>query len=149
MPIDDALVEGNETVVLTVSSNSAYLVGSPSSATVTIADNDSNPPPLPTVTVVASDANASETGPDPGRFTVSRTGDTAASLSVHYSLGGSAQNGSDYQTLSGSVTIASGNSSASVTVTPIDDTAVEGNETVVLTISSDAAYTVGSPSSAT
>jgi hypothetical protein len=33
-------VEGNETVVVTLSGSAAYTVGSPSSATVTIADND-------------------------------------------------------------------------------------------------------------
>ena len=42
-PIDDALVEGNETVTLTLSSSSAYTIGSPSAATVTIGDNDSVP----------------------------------------------------------------------------------------------------------
>ena len=146
-PIDDSLVEGNETVVLTLSANAAYTVGSPSSATVTIADNDS-PPPLPTVTVTATDANASESG-DTGTFTVSRTGSTATALTVNYSLGGTAGNGSDYQTLSGSVTIAAGASSANITVTPVDDTIVEGNETVVLAISANAAYTIGSPGSAT
>jgi len=53
-------------VVLTLATDATYLVGSPGSATVTIADND-QPPPLPTVTVVASDASASEGGSNPGR----------------------------------------------------------------------------------
>src|SRR5439155_846720 len=97
-PVDDGAVEGNETVVLTLSADAAYTIGSPSSATVSIADND-QPPPLRTVTVVASDANASESGPDSGTFTVSRTGSTTAALTVKYSLGGSAANGSDYATL--------------------------------------------------
>jgi hypothetical protein len=39
-PIDNTIAEGNETVVLTISSNAAYTAGSPSSATVTIGDND-------------------------------------------------------------------------------------------------------------
>jgi hypothetical protein len=39
-PVDDAGVESAETVILTVTSGSSYTVGSPSSATVTIADND-------------------------------------------------------------------------------------------------------------
>ncbi|HEU0011501.1 MAG TPA: Calx-beta domain-containing protein, partial [Verrucomicrobiae bacterium] len=147
-PIDDGAVEGNETVVLTLASDAAYLVGSPNSATVTIADND-QPPPLPTVTVVASDASASESGPNAGTFTVSRTGSTAEALAARYSVGGTAANGTDYATLSGSVTIPSGSSSAIVTVSPIDDSTVEGNETVVLTLATDTAYLVGSPNSAT
>src|SRR5204862_3956404 len=81
-PIDDSTVEGNETVVLTLSANAAYTVGSPNSATITIADNDQPPPPT-TVTVVATDANASESG-DTGMFTISRTGSTAAALTVNY-----------------------------------------------------------------
>ena len=39
-PIDDAASEGDETVVATLSSSASYTVGSPSAATVTIADND-------------------------------------------------------------------------------------------------------------
>jgi hypothetical protein len=39
-PIDDALVEGSETVVLTISPSTRYVVGVPGTATVTIADND-------------------------------------------------------------------------------------------------------------
>src|SRR6185369_12479196 len=117
------------------------------SATVTITDNDVAP--LPIVTIVATDANASETASDPGVFTVSRTGATTSSLQVNYTIGGSASNTSDYSTLSGSVTIGVGSSSATITVTPVDDSAVEGNETVILTLAANAAYTVGTPSSAT
>jgi len=148
-PIDDTAVEGDETVILTVSADAAYTVGSPNSATITIADNDQTPPPIPTVTVVATDASGSEGGPGTGTFTISRTSGGSSTLTVNYSLGGTAANGIDYQSLPGSVTIASGATSATVTVTPIDDTAVEGNETVILTVSADAAYTVGSPNSAT
>jgi len=51
--------------------------------------------------------------------------------------------------LPGSVTIPAGASSATVTVTPIDDNQIEGDETVVLTPSSSTGYTAGSPGSAT
>jgi large repetitive protein len=145
-PVNDAAVEGSETVTLTISPNGAYAIGSPNSATVTIGDND-QPPPLPTVTVAATDANAAEPA-DVGTFTVTRAGSTASSLTVNYTLSGTAQNGTDYQPLSGSLTIAAGSSSANITVNPIDDSAVESNETVILTIAANSAYTVGSPSSA-
>jgi len=137
-------------VVLTVSADAAYDIGSPNNATITIADNDQGPPPQkPTVTIVATDANASEQGPDTGAFTLSRDGSTASALTVQYSLGGSAANGIDYQSLPTSVTIPQGAASAAITVTPIDDNEVEGDETIVLTLSANAAYTVGSPGSAT
>ena len=45
-PIDDSLGEGNETVVATLAADAAYTIGAPSSAIVTITDNDpTNQPP--------------------------------------------------------------------------------------------------------
>lgn len=104
---------------------------------------------LPMVTIVASDPNAAEAGLDSGVFSISRTGGTATALTVRYTMGGSATNGTDYALLDGSVTIPAGSTAASLTVTPVDDGLVEGNETVIVTIAASAAYLVGSPSSAT
>ena len=47
------------------------------------------------------------------------------------------------------MSIPAGSASVVITVTPVNDTLVESNETVVVTLSSNAAYTVGSPSNAT
>jgi subtilisin family serine protease len=149
-PIDDSEVESDETVIVTLVAGPGYQVGSPNSATVTIHDNDQGPPPeKPTVTVAATDTNAAEAGSDTGTFTVSRTGNTDSALTIHFTLGGSSANGTDYQSLPTSVTIPAGAASAAITVTPVDDSEVEGAETVILTLSADAAYTVGSPSDAT
>ena len=145
-PIDNSIVDGTRTVILTLSANAAYTVGSPSSATVSIADNDGTA--LPSVTIVATNPNAAEPSTT-GTFTVTRTGATTGALTVNYAISGTATNGTDYQTLSGSVSIAAGQTSATITVTPIDDTLVEGTETVIATLSANAAYTVGSPASAT
>ena len=106
-------------------------------------------PTLPAVSISATDAAAAEAGQDPGRFTVTRTGDTAAALTVQYTRGGSATNGSDYANLATSVTIPAGAASAVITVTPVDDAVVEAAETVVLTLAGDASYVLGSPSTAT
>jgi hypothetical protein len=102
-----------------------------------------------TVTINATDNTATEAGTTTGTFTVSRTGSTSGALTVYYSVSGTATSGSDYNSLSGSVTIASGSSTGTITVTPINDTVVESDETVIVTLSSNAAYTVGSPGSAT
>ena len=104
---------------------------------------------VPTVTVVDSDGNAAESGANSGRFRVTRSGNTGSTLTVHYSLSGSAANGADYATLPGSVTIPAGSSSATIIISTIDDSIVEGDENVVLTLFPDAAYVIGSPSSAT
>ena len=140
-------MEGNETVVLTLRANAAYTIGSPASATVTIIDDDVAT--KPTVTMVATDATATENPVTTGTITVSRTGSTAASLTVYYTGGGTATMGIDRLSIPGRIVIPAGASSAAITITPIDDTLVEGNETVVLTLTANAAYTAGSPASAT
>ena len=125
--IDDAIYEGSETVVVTLTANPAYTIGAPSSATLTIADDDK-----PVVSIVATDAVAAEAGLDTGTFTVSRDGTTTAPLTVNYAVGGTAINGMDYQLLSGSLTISAGQASGTIVVTPIDDSLFEGNETVIV-----------------
>jgi hypothetical protein len=101
------------------------------------------------VTIAATDNTATEAGTTTGTFTVSRTGSTSSALTVNYGVSGTATSGSDYNALSGSVTIQAGSSTRTISVTPIDDATVESDETVVVTLTTDAAYTVGSPSNAT
>src|SRR5260221_4723265 len=134
--------------VLTLSANAAYTVGSPSSATVTIADNDQPPPPLPIVTVVAADVNASEFG-DIGTFTITRTGSTGGSLTVNYGLGGAAQNGIDYQQLPASVTISAGAASADRKGAAFGKSVDLGGRPVIKKKKAKRPYTVGSPKTAT
>jgi N-acetylneuraminic acid mutarotase len=105
-------------------------------------------PVLPVVTVSASDAAASESPGNAGAFMVTRAGPTDAALVVNLTLGGSANNGSDYALVGTTVTIPAGAASATVTVQPVDDSAVEASETVTLTVAPGSGYTVGSTSSA-
>jgi len=70
-------------------------------------------------------------------------------LTVFYAISGAAINGTDYTTLSGNVTIPANQSSVTITITPVDDIAVEGPETVILTINASASYIVGAPATAT
>jgi K319L-like, PKD domain/PKD domain/Calx-beta domain len=139
-PKDDALIEGPESVVLTLGPGPGYMVGALGAATVTIQDDE-----RPAVTLVVSDGAASEAGPDPGSFLVSRTGPTTGPLTVFYDVVGSATPGVDYQALPGSVSIPAGAASAPIVVTPIDDSLVEGAENVLLTLRTDPAYVVAVP----
>ena len=129
-PINDSIYEGDETAVLTLSANAAYQIGSPSSATITIQDDD--PMPLPTVTVTATDAVATEAGPTTGTFRISRTGSTTSSLSVYFTMGGTATNGLDYNAFTSPVTIPGGSSYVNITLTPINDSIYEGDEIAIL-----------------
>lgn len=106
---------------------------------------------LLSVTVVAADSSAAEAGPDLGSFTISRSGNTTAPLTVYFTLTGTAGNGVDYALLDTTATIPTGASSINVVVTPIADAEAETTETVILTLSAAPGntYAVGSPSSAT
>ena len=100
------------------------------------------------VNVVATDPNASEAGLDPGTFQVTRTG-TAAQLllplSVSFDLSGSSATlNSDYTLSQSSITfpgayarLGATSQSMNITVTPIADNLVEGDETVKLNIRGD------------
>ena len=104
---------------------------------------------VPTVTIAATTPNAAEIGPLPGAFTITRGGETTAALVVSYTISGTATNGTDYVSILASATIPAGANSATVSVTPIADNFAEGDETVVLTLASDVAYSIGAAASAT
>ena len=108
--------------------------------------------PLPTVTLAIVDGQAGETLPalpkDTAGFEVTRTGGTSSPLTVHYALNGTALNGSDYEYLSGTLTIPAGSSHSMIVVTPIDDLDVEPTETVLLSLVADTAYVIGGASQA-
>jgi hypothetical protein len=107
------------------------------------------PAPLPAVTIAATDSGASEAGPNAGTFTITRTGSTTASLLVNLTVGGTASAGADYGAITTPITISAGSATKTVTITPVDDGALESAETVVLTVGNGSGYNVGSPSSAT
>jgi Ca2+-binding RTX toxin-like protein len=68
---------------------------------------------------------------------------------VQYTIVGTATNNSDYNQIPTSITIAVGDDSATIDITPIDDNLVEGNETVLLTLVDGTSYDLGTTTSAT
>ncbi|MEO1145605.1 MAG: Ig-like domain-containing protein [Cyanobacteria bacterium J06638_22] len=108
--------------------------------------------PLPTVSLEVTDADAAEADPNSGTFTLTRTGDTTNALTVTYTvaIASTATNGDDYDTLTGTIEIPAGQASATVNVTPINDSRVEGAETVTVELIDTADYELdGMASSAT
>lgn len=101
-----------------------------------------------TVKVVATDSAAAEAGSDVGTFMITRAGNLNP-ITVRYGMSGTATPGVDYETLSGSVALGLGVNSAALVVTPKNDAVRESPEAAILTITPDAAYTVGSPAMAT
>lgn len=96
------------------------------------------------VFIAATDAYASEDGANSGEFTFTRVGPLNESLVVNYSVNGNAHNGGDFNALGGVVTIPAGESSASVTIAPVDDAESESPETVELNVLATARYAIGS-----
>ena len=141
---DDALLEGSETVEMTIigilSGNAGVAPSPDNTATVTIADDEAN---NLEVRITASDPNALE-GSDNGEFTITLTDSSGTPVNapqdiiVNYSVGGTASPGSDYTTLTGSEIIYNGHSESFLFIAADskDDSNVEGNETVIVTLTS-------------
>ena len=136
-PVVDASSEGPETVILQLGPGNGYIVGSASSATVVIGDDDTT---LPKISLTATGSSVTENIATSNVLTVSRSGSTGADLTVNYAVSGTASSGTDFSALSGSVTILAGNASATVEITPVDDSTSESLETVITTLSTNAAY---------
>ncbi|MEW6301935.1 MAG: PKD domain-containing protein [Verrucomicrobiota bacterium] len=152
-PIPESAGRGTRTVVLTLLPGEGYTVGSPNSATVTIADESPPPPPPPSdqpvVSLSVPGPGASETGRVPGTVRFHRTGDPWKSFVVNWTFSGAAGNGVDYEQLPASAPFPAGFLQAELLIVPIDDTLAEGNETVTVTLAPGAEYTIGSPQSGT
>ena len=153
--IGDTIPESNETFSVVLSSPVNATLAT-ATGTVTIADDDGGAMPT-TVSVAATDPAGAEQLSDPIVFTVTRGGGVAGSTIVNLGWSGTATLGSDYTiTASGAtlgagaltLTFAPGATTASVTVTPIDDNLVEGSEGVTLTLKTGTGYTVLAPGTA-
>lgn len=141
--------ELTETAVLTLEAKTTYDVGTASSATVNIADDDAI-----VVTVSAADADAGEPS-NPGTYLISRAGSTLSDVTVKFSTDdGAAKQGTDYtlsdgsHTLTDEVTIPAGQSSVLVTLQPVDDTDWESTKTATLKVGTGTGYDIGTASSA-
>ena len=146
-PLQDTDVEPDESVVLTLTSVSDPLLytidTAADSATVWITDDDDI-----VVTVVATDDHAYESNEDTATFAISRVGDVSWDLTVYYAVSGAAISGSDYQPLPGNIVLPAGQSTVMISLTPINDSKWEPEESMTLSISNDPAYAVGSPGAA-
>jgi len=104
----------------------------------------------PTKTLsIAKTTDGKEAGRVSTVFTLTRS-DTAGSLTVNYTLSGTATRGSDYTgTSPGTVSFAAGANKATITLPTIDDLVGDPSETIIAKITAPAGYTISGPASAT
>ncbi|MCU0546400.1 MAG: hypothetical protein MUE44_30260 [Oscillatoriaceae cyanobacterium Prado104] len=133
--VDDALVEGTETVNLSLTNptgSSRVTLGTQSTATLNIADNDNSG----ILQFTAATYSVREDGTPVAAVRVKRTGGSAGAVSATVSLAdGTAVAPGDYTNTPIAVNFADGDTTTKTVVIPIvNDTLVEGNETVNLSL---------------
>ncbi|MDT8404183.1 Ig-like domain-containing protein [Sulfuriflexus sp.] len=144
--IDDALAEDAESFTVTIGAitdtNFEAIAANPAAnaVTTTITDqvgSDNPPGPEDTVTVSLSGPSTVNEGDITSDYTISldNTVPVGNSVTINFTYTGTATDGTDY-TGQGSVVITGGNSSATFSLPTIDDGLAEGDETVIVTISS-------------
>ncbi|MCP9934861.1 cadherin-like domain-containing protein [Cyanobium sp. Candia 9D4] len=143
----DTAIESDEFFVLNLSAPTNGVTLADSQGVGTITNDDAAP--LPVVTLAVSPGSVTENGTSNLVYTFTRTGSTTNPLTVNYSVAGTATNGTDYGLIPASITFAAGSATATVTVDPTGDAVVEADETVSLTLSANAAYTIGTAGAVT
>jgi len=137
-PYDDDLGEQAETVTLAVTTfNNAYSLGTSFQGTITIADNSDAPLVNVRSGTVGVEGGANAT------FIVRSVGTGSGTVTVNYTLSGTATAGADYTAPSGSVTVpVNGSNDTTVTIPVINDVLGEPTETVVVTLIPSASYRI-------
>ncbi len=130
-PVADTTVEADETVVISVASGSGYGIGSPSSATATIVNDD-----FPNASIAVAPSSVAEDGATNLIYTVTLDQAAPSAVSVAFSVGGTATSGTDYAAVSSPLVIAAGQTTGTITINPTADSTIEPDETVVLTLAS-------------
>jgi len=129
---DDNVDENDETIIVDLSSPSNAILGTPSSHTYTIQDNDA----AASFSIDDITQDEGNSGTTSYTFTVTKSGATELSTSVSFTTGSStASAGSDYTTPSGMLTFGPGETSKTIAVLVNGDTTYENNETFFVNLS--------------
>lgn len=118
-----------------------YHLRHPAEATLRILGE---PPVEPVISVFALDAHATENARDIAEFVFLRTGVKDVPVEVAFEVRGTAEEGSDYESLPRSVRFDAGQTRVSLIVVVRDDLFLEGNETVSIHLEPGAGYGLGS-----
>ncbi|WP_109697108.1 Calx-beta domain-containing protein [Chitinophaga deserti] len=144
--LDDKILEGNETVTLTLVSGSFDHMGTTvpvsiatsGAQSMTLADDDMA---IDRSILIEKIADASEPATS-GRVRVRFANTdltTVVPVNVSYNTTGTASAGSDYQVLTGSIDIPAGQKEAIIVIQPVNDNILEGTETVEIRLTAASA----------
>ncbi|MCK8523831.1 gliding motility-associated C-terminal domain-containing protein, partial [Aquimarina sp. D1M17] len=126
--LDDIILEESETIIITITStNNAVVVGAINEAFVTITDDDSSQ------VTITSTTQAAEPNTD-GVFTLNLSNPVSIPTVINYQVSGTATPNVDYTALTGSITIPANDTSGMIDIAVLDDTAVEGLESVFISL---------------
>lgn len=144
----DDNVESNETFYVTLSSVSGATLGTNKKATVTIANDDEESAGVIKLAASSYSVNESEGSVD---ITIERTGGSLEEATIEYeTVDGTAADGVDYTSKSGSCTWGDGETADQVISVPItDDGDNEADKTFTFRLQNPNGATLGSPSTAT
>ena len=134
---NDNVIDTTSTVTASLASGSGYTLGTTTSASVSVTDDDAA-----TWTVSAQPTGIDEGGSSTITVAVANSKTFAANQTVSLTVTGTASD-SDYTLSSASLTLTAGASSITATVTTVDDAVVENDETVTVT-ASHGGQTIGS-----
>ncbi|WP_300020904.1 DUF5074 domain-containing protein [uncultured Maribacter sp.] len=98
--------------------------------------SDDDDMPTPGTVAIATTEDSYDEGDGTVGITISTTSVNAMDVTISYEVTGTATEGEDYQSLSGSVVLLAGETSVQESLILIDDTEVESSEEVIFTITS-------------
>jgi hypothetical protein len=142
--VQDSLDEVNETIIVDILSVSKATEATPQQATVTIFDDDA----APTVTLSRSPATISE-ALRTATFTATLSTITSVPVTINLGFTGTATLASDYTRTGTQIVIPAGQTTGRVTVTAVQDSLDEINETIIVDILSVSKATEATPQQAT
>lgn len=141
----DNVLEPTEDVVMTIGGGNGFTVGPSPAATVTIVDPNAGATPVVTITPDASSVPEGQTA----SVTVTSSQATTSALTVNLTFAGTAVAGTDYQLPPNSqVTIPAGQTSVTVPLNTSQDTIVENDPTISVSVGAGTGYVVGTPATA-
>ena len=138
--VDDNVAEVAETIIFNIVSGPSYVAFSPTGGTIGLSDNEQ---PSVDISAVVFPFMFEGNTNDLIRVTLQRRGDlNAGPFDVNVAYAGTATAGSDF-TPAATATFNPGDLTVSVDIHPLNDTATEPRETVIVSVATGSGYTVG------